>query len=559
MVRVVVLNWNSAWFSRRCLAALARTEHPADRLEVVLVDNASVDGSLERLSAAFPDVRIVRNEANLGFAEGCNRAMRDLAGVDHVALVNNDAVPEPGWLTPLVEALERDPRAGAAASLLVLEPAFTVLDLEVERGEALLASVGVGALDVLDRCLMTGVRSVGRPEWPMTLDHHVDGHARLLVPVGDGPRTLSVTASGVGCLTVRTEAGEARLELGTEPRTVELAAGSDREERVNGLGTDVTDVGEGFDRHYGAAVHDVTDPDGTVVPGFCGGGVLLRARMLEQVGLFDPRFFAYYEDTDLSWRARRSGWRTVAAPGSVIRHAFGGSAGSKAKGFFFLNYRNWLLTVLRNGDREQRRRALGRYRERLTWAVRANVAARLRRGRRPDLLLVGEWLRVAVGVAGSRLRSRALAASGRSELPGAQPCSAVRSRWQPAPAHRAPGSRPGGPLVVYVELDQLQPSGVASRLAAELAEVEPRIDAVALRRSDTAGSGFRRATPREWAALVGLDPATALDVEVTSLDLDELDPAAVLLSATDGRSAMALDGAPVAEVARALLARFGTP
>ena len=94
-VRVVVLNWNSWWFTRRCLRSLAATDHPADRLEVVLVDNGSIDGSLERLCHEFTGVTVVRNGANLGFAEGCNRAMRDLDGVDMVALVNNDAVVRP--------------------------------------------------------------------------------------------------------------------------------------------------------------------------------------------------------------------------------------------------------------------------------------------------------------------------------------------------------------------------------------------------------------------------------------------------------------------------------
>ena len=55
-VRVVVLNWNSAWYTRRCLRSLEKTEYPADRLEVVLVDNGSIDGSLEQLRHCFPDV-----------------------------------------------------------------------------------------------------------------------------------------------------------------------------------------------------------------------------------------------------------------------------------------------------------------------------------------------------------------------------------------------------------------------------------------------------------------------------------------------------------------------
>ena len=53
---------------------------------------------------------------------------------------------------------------------------------------------------------------------------------------------------------------------------------------------------------------------------WCGGAVLLRRRYLDDVGLFDERFFLYYEDTDLSWRGRLRGWRYVYVPGAVVRH-----------------------------------------------------------------------------------------------------------------------------------------------------------------------------------------------------------------------------------------------
>ena len=65
------------------------------------MDNGSIDGSLEQILDGFADLRIIENGRNLGFAEGCNRAMRDRVGVDHIALVNNDARVEPGWLRPL--------------------------------------------------------------------------------------------------------------------------------------------------------------------------------------------------------------------------------------------------------------------------------------------------------------------------------------------------------------------------------------------------------------------------------------------------------------------------
>ncbi|MEI2698437.1 MAG: glycosyltransferase family 2 protein [Microthrixaceae bacterium] len=589
-VRVVVLNWNAAWFTRRCLAALAETRYPAEALEVVLVDNASVDGSLEQLRAAFPDVTLVSNEENLGFAEGCNRAMRGLDGTDYVALVNNDAVPEPGWLEPLVAALEDDGEAGAAAAMLVLEPAFTRVELDVEDGSALLRSVRVGGVDVLDRCLSDGLRSVGRPDWPLTVDHHVDDHATLLLPAGPGDRSVAVSATGTGTLSVRTGADSAVLVLGPVTKHVQLRAGDDREERLNGLGTALNDVGEGYDRHYGEPVAAARGESGMDVEGFCGGGVLLRSEMLAQIGLFDPAFFAYYEDTDLSWRARRSGYRTVAVPASVIRHAFGGSAGAKARGFFFLNYRNWLLSVLRNGDRSQRRRALGRVTERFRWAVRANLLSPLKHGRRPDVMLIGEWVRVLTGMVAARvaMRARRLVAGPGGRSPGASRTVRVRSRLQPTPRHRPPSSRSGGPLLVYVELSDSDLSAIRSngpcatpacRLAVGLGSARPAIDAVAVTASATAGSGYRRATPAEWADMLGLGRTGVRTVPSADLDLDELDPCAVLVvgdrSAEGGLAASAMvamatttvaelgDGALESDlvevVADELLTRYGTP
>jgi GT2 family glycosyltransferase len=155
MVRVVVLNWNAAWYTRRCLRALAATDYPPDRLEVVLVDNGSLDGSLPQLRWEFPGVRLLANGRNLGFAEGNNRALRDLDGIDFVALVNNDAVVEPGWLRPLVDALVADPRAGAAAARLLLEPAMVGLTVEA-AGEVELSGVSLDGLDITGRVRCDG-------------------------------------------------------------------------------------------------------------------------------------------------------------------------------------------------------------------------------------------------------------------------------------------------------------------------------------------------------------------------------------------------------------------
>ena len=434
-VRVVVLNWNSAWFTSRCLRALERTDYPADRLQVVLVDNGSVDGSLEQLRRSFTDQRIIASGQNLGFAEGCNRGMRDRDGVDHVALVNNDAVVEPGWLRPLVDVLESDPTVGAASARLVLEPEFVAVDVDAE-GPVTLVGASVDGLEVTGAVRYRGWRVVPALDWPLDITHVLDGAiGRLWLPAGPDACRVELHLAGRGRVTVR--AGDESV-VGCVPTRVTLAPGRGRVALLNGIGTSLNDRCEGFDLHYGevdGGEVDGGEVDGGEVLGFCGGGALLRSRMLDQVGLFDPGMFAYYEDTDLSWRARRAGWRVVGVPDSVIHHAFGASAGTRARGFFYLDRRNWWLTAERNATPDQRAVVRATVRASVGRAVRANVFGRLRRGKRPRIALVGAWVRVCLDVAIERRRRSRHRETGQI---GVRPTDRVLGRFQPRPAPRPP-------------------------------------------------------------------------------------------------------------------------
>ena len=119
-VRAVVLCWNNAGILDRCLEHLEATAWPG-RLEIVVVDNGSTDGSVHRWPERHPEVRLVETGANLGFAGGVNRGLEHLAGVDAVALVNSDAFVEPGWLDPLVAALDADEGLGAACPKILFD------------------------------------------------------------------------------------------------------------------------------------------------------------------------------------------------------------------------------------------------------------------------------------------------------------------------------------------------------------------------------------------------------------------------------------------------------
>ena len=112
---IVIVNFRGAEDTIECLGALRALDWPADRLEVIVVDNASGDGSASSIRAAAPSVKLVESERNRGFAGGCNLGIHRAKG-EYVALINSDARPDPGWLREAVRVLEDDRRIGCVAS-----------------------------------------------------------------------------------------------------------------------------------------------------------------------------------------------------------------------------------------------------------------------------------------------------------------------------------------------------------------------------------------------------------------------------------------------------------
>jgi GT2 family glycosyltransferase len=117
MLSVCLVNWNTREDLAECLASLERACEGLEA-EVIVVDNASADGSAEMVRERFPWARLIANQENLGYARGNNQAIEASTG-DLVLLLNPDTVMPPDGLRQLAAFAEEHPQAGAIGCRLV--------------------------------------------------------------------------------------------------------------------------------------------------------------------------------------------------------------------------------------------------------------------------------------------------------------------------------------------------------------------------------------------------------------------------------------------------------
>ncbi|HXH07144.1 MAG TPA: glycosyltransferase family 2 protein [Vicinamibacterales bacterium] len=125
-IAVLIVNWNSGPLLAECLQALRRQVRAPDH--VIVVDNASSDGSMEVAARFLRDAEVIRLGSNVGFARANNLAARAAARFDALALLNPDAFAEPEWLRALTEAAACRPEFAAFASQMRLASAPERLD-----------------------------------------------------------------------------------------------------------------------------------------------------------------------------------------------------------------------------------------------------------------------------------------------------------------------------------------------------------------------------------------------------------------------------------------------
>lgn len=371
-IRVIVVSFNGADLTLKCLQSLTDTQWPSDRLEIVLVDNASEDDVVERCQEEFAHVRIIQSLVNTGFAGGCNLGLTTefdhsgaaLQDFDHVALINNDATADSAWLEEMNRVMESDPEVGAVAAKVLLTPKYSEILVTPEGTQAEKSGfIGIHGVRIngsrrddrlrFDETFLRDTMLLDTPKyWTQR-----GGAIRIVETDGDppGPLHLEIGVELVGDFSIAFQSGLNReiarssgdAKNQSPVQWVPLVVDRQSFDLINSVGCELYRRGFGGDRGYLERDHQQFETSVEIFA-WSGAAVLLRRSYLEDVGLFDNRLFLYYEDFDLSWRGRLAGWRYLYAPRAVIRHSHAQTSIEGSDLFSFYTTRNRLLVLAKN-------------------------------------------------------------------------------------------------------------------------------------------------------------------------------------------------------------------
>lgn len=224
---IIIVSYNTLQFVDACLSSIVRQAF-RHNLEIIVVDNCSSDGSVGHIRQKFPQITLIENPANMGFAAANNMGIRQAKG-EYILLLNSDTELIDNGLDTLIDVMGNRPDVAVVACRLLNTDGTTQTSLR---------------------------------RFPHLLSAYMDA---LFIP------SLAVHIRALGKMTLLD------ADLGTE--------------------------------------HDVQQPSGAFL--------MIRASVIEQIGVLDEHFFMYYEDVDYCKRVIDAGYRIVYYPAVAVTHHAG--------------------------------------------------------------------------------------------------------------------------------------------------------------------------------------------------------------------------------------------
>lgn len=376
LISIITVNWNGREYLSDLFTSLKNLNYPKGSLQVIMVDNASTDGSAAYVRKKFPFVEVLQLKENMGYAGGNNEGFKYARG-RYIALINNDCIADPDWLLEMLSIFRKssdDARIGAVGPKVVFF--WPYISLQLLSG-SINSRIGRKSRRLGVKVLEARVKnSSGGKKWQSGEIKYIDGfhqpqqegknriyrwtqgNAVMAIPIFDtGKPTymelkLSSELSSNDLRIAVAEEIVTRVKLGKRSRKLKIRIPADlyvhKKDVINSCGTKINRSFYSRDRGFMSFDEGQYNRVEEIFA-LSGSSFMVDRKMLEDTGYFDSRFFTYYEDVDLFWRARLKGWKHFFTPNALVRHHHCGSGQEWSYDFTYYVLRNRLLMIFKCG------------------------------------------------------------------------------------------------------------------------------------------------------------------------------------------------------------------
>jgi len=382
LISIITVNFNGKKFLGNLFNSILDLNYSREKIQIIMVDNNSTDGSVKFVKKEFPQVEIIALKENKGYAGGNNEGFSRSKG-KYIALINNDCVVEKDWLSEMLSIFRQstdNSKIGVVGPKVVFYYHYLPLQLitnsknQKEMGDSRKSRrLGVQIYDVKAGNAENNIsyRSTLNESvkyldgfYPAESDergktyHWSQDNAILAVPIENLNKDLEIQFKVSSYLSpnhLQLVVGEEifkDIEVSRKSKTVKIKIPKRffayRKDIINSCGIKINksfySMDRGFESFDEGQYNRVEE-----VFGLSGSSFMVDRKMLDEVGGFDESFFTYYEDIDLFWRSRLAGWKNFFTPKSIVRHFHCGTSKEWSYDFTYYVIRNRLLMIFKCG------------------------------------------------------------------------------------------------------------------------------------------------------------------------------------------------------------------
>ncbi len=325
-VSVIILNYFGENLIIKCLDSIYSQNFDKQKLEVIVVDNNSKDKSKTLLTkykkSKHQDLILVFNDTNLGFGKGNNCGI-NISNGKYVALLNNDCIVDQNWLTELTKTAKANPKSFAINSKILLYPAIYKYKLKSGSQNLLLTKSQL-------------LKTIGKSEIPITTISEGNNFFAEIPYDKFNDKFIEISDNSV-------------------TKKIIITKKINYYHKIQNAG--ITVFQNGYGRDNGSLIKDSLQ-DYEIDSGqynktkevyaACGGAVLYRKDLLRTLDGFDKNFFLYYEDVDISERARLLNYTILFSPKAIAYHYHSLSAKEWSPLFIFHSEKGRLIHTFFN-------------------------------------------------------------------------------------------------------------------------------------------------------------------------------------------------------------------